>query len=163
MVGAGILGSVAAAGAVGSYLYRKNKSKVSAERASELFNTSAVELSSGKLEEAISHLTEAINLKPEPKYYVNRANALVRLKRFEEAHEDATKACKSDPSSKALFYKAKAAEGLKSYKEAVRDFKKVLNRDDTEAVRLHRFAQRGLQESEHLYKEEKAKKKEKFG
>jgi len=96
-VGVGVVGL----GALG-YLYRKGKI-ANSDRASKLSHQASDEINKGKLDEAIAHLSEALELKVDVKYYLNRSSAYVRLKRFEEAYDDATTAYKMEFSKSAFL------------------------------------------------------------
>jgi len=110
----------------------------------------------GKFSEAIAHYTNALDLVADVKgfdpkqrsiLYANRAECLIRLKRYSEAIPSCDDAVKYDSSNiKARFRRAKANEAMGRCKESLKDLQFVIKRDKSnrKALELMRTVQRRL-------------------
>ena len=94
-----------------------------------------------KFGEAIAHYTNALDLVADVKgfdpkqrsiLYANRAECLIRLKRYSEAVPSCDDAVRYDASNiKARFRRAKANEKMGRYKESLKDLQFVIKRDSS--------------------------------
>lgn len=91
---------------------------------------------------AIPHYSKAIELKPEnASYYVARATALSRIKKFEEASKDFSEAIRLEPTNARAYENRgvlKADQGL--WTEAIEDYTKSIELDQKNA---NTFVSRG--------------------
>ena len=109
-----------------------------------------------KFGEAIGHYTNALDLVADIKgfdpkqrsiLYANRAECLIRLKRYNEALSSCDDALKYDASNiKARFRRAKANERLNKPRESLKDLQFVIKRDgaNSKALDLMLVVQRRL-------------------
>jgi len=125
--------------------------------AEELKNKGNAALSEGKIDEALSHYTEALKINPTKEYYGNRSLAYVKAGKFHEAIADAEKCIQADPNwargyqrkGTALHNSRRFAEAVEAYKKGVllepgnaamkkglEDAEKLLKREDSEQEQL---------------------------
>jgi DnaJ family protein C protein 7 len=110
----------------------------------------------GKLKEAYSLYTEALEIDPKnksvnAKLFFDRATVCSRLGRFNEAVADFSSALKLDDNYwKALLQRAKCYMELSDFEKAVSDYEKVVKMDSSrESRRLLEDAKLALKKSKH--------------
>jgi hypothetical protein len=109
----------------------------------------------GKYEQAVTHYSQCMLLQPSDAISPsNRAQALLKLKRFHEAESDATLALELDPKHvKSLFRRAQARKELRKYAGAVQDCEAIAKLDSA-----NKPAQALLKESQTLLQKQQAAK-----